>query len=69
MATRSPQEIRGSIERTRRDLAVSVDDMRTKFDALVMPVLGARGETLFALARDFGRAGTLAEMHAILARL
>ena len=34
MATRSPQEIKGSIERTRRDLAVSVDDLRTKFKML-----------------------------------
>jgi hypothetical protein len=30
MATRSPEEIRGSIERTRHDLAVSVDQLRTK---------------------------------------
>jgi hypothetical protein len=34
MATRSPEEIRGSIERTRRDLAVSVDDLRTKLQIL-----------------------------------
>jgi uncharacterized protein DUF3618 len=34
MATRSPDEIRNSIERTRRDLAVSVDDLRTKVQSL-----------------------------------
>jgi Protein of unknown function (DUF3618) len=34
MATRSPEEIRGSIERTRRDLAVSVEQLRTKVQAL-----------------------------------
>jgi len=34
MATRSPEEIRGSIERTRRDLAVSVEELRTKVQAL-----------------------------------
>jgi hypothetical protein len=34
MATRSPEEIRGSIERTRRDLAVSVEELRTKVHAL-----------------------------------
>lgn len=34
MATRSPQEIRLSIERNRRELAVSVDDLRTKFKML-----------------------------------
>ena len=34
MATRSPEEIRGSIERTRRDLAVSVDELRTKVQSL-----------------------------------
>ena len=45
------------------------DDMRTKFDALVTPVLGPRGETLFALARDFGRAGTLGKMQEVLAGL
>ena len=45
------------------------DEMRAKFDALATPVLGPRGEALFALARDFGRAGTLAEMREILAGL
>jgi hypothetical protein len=30
MAARSPEEIRGSIERSRRDLAVSVEQLRTK---------------------------------------
>jgi dienelactone hydrolase len=30
MATRSPEEIKGSIERTRRELALSVDQLRTK---------------------------------------
>jgi len=34
VATRSPDEIRGSIERTRRELAVSVDDLRTKVQVL-----------------------------------
>jgi hypothetical protein len=34
MATRSPDEIRGSIERTRRDLAVSVNQLRTKVQIL-----------------------------------
>ena len=34
MATRSPDEIRGSIERTRHDLAVSVEDLRTKVQYL-----------------------------------
>jgi hypothetical protein len=34
MPTRSPDEIRNSIERTRHDLAVSVDDLRTKVQAL-----------------------------------
>jgi hypothetical protein len=34
MATRSPEEIRGSIERTRHDLAVSVDALRTKVQSL-----------------------------------
>jgi hypothetical protein len=31
--------------------------------------LGARGEALFGLAREFGRGGVLGEMRAILARL
>jgi hypothetical protein len=43
--------------------------MRAKFDALVTPVLGHRGEALFGLAREFGRGGVLSEMRAILARL
>jgi hypothetical protein len=34
MATRSPDEIRGSVERTRHDLAVSVEDLRTKVQYL-----------------------------------
>jgi Protein of unknown function (DUF3618) len=34
MASRSPEEIRGSIERTRRDLAVSVNQLRTKVQIL-----------------------------------
>jgi dienelactone hydrolase len=34
MATRSPEEIRDSIERTRRELGVSVDDLRTKVQRL-----------------------------------
>jgi hypothetical protein len=34
MATRSPEEIRGSIERTRHDLAVSVEELRAKVNHL-----------------------------------
>ncbi len=34
MATRSPEEIRGSIERTRHDLAVSVETLRVKVNYL-----------------------------------
>jgi hypothetical protein len=34
MATRSPEEIRGSIERSRHDLAVSVEQLRTKVQSL-----------------------------------
>jgi dienelactone hydrolase len=34
MATRSPDEIKGSIERTRHDLAVSVEDLRARVQAL-----------------------------------
>jgi Protein of unknown function (DUF3618) len=34
MATRSPEEIRDSIERTRHDLAVSVEQLRTKVQLL-----------------------------------
>jgi hypothetical protein len=34
MAARSPEEIRSSIERTRHDLAVSVDQLRTKVQLL-----------------------------------
>jgi Protein of unknown function (DUF3618) len=34
MASRSPDEIRGSIERTRRDLAVSVEELRDKVQDL-----------------------------------
>jgi 2-methylcitrate dehydratase PrpD len=45
------------------------DDMRAKFDALVAPRLGARGEALFALVRQFGRGRALDEIRAILARL
>jgi 2-methylcitrate dehydratase PrpD len=45
------------------------DDMRTKFNALVAPRLGARAESLFGLVREFGRGGALAEIRAILARL
>ena len=43
--------------------------MRAKFDALVAPRLGARGEALFGLVREFGRGGVLEEIRAILARL
>jgi 2-methylcitrate dehydratase PrpD len=45
------------------------DDMHAKFDALVAPHLGDRTESLFGLVREFGRAGTLEEIRAILARL
>ena len=34
MATRSPEEIRDSIERSRHDLAVSVNQLRTKVQSL-----------------------------------
>ena len=34
MATRSPDEIRTSIERTRHELAVSVEDLRAKVQYL-----------------------------------
>jgi uncharacterized protein DUF3618 len=34
VTTRNPEEIRGSIERTRRELAVSVDELRTKVQVL-----------------------------------
>jgi len=34
VAARSPEEIRGSIEKTRHELAVSVEDLRAKFHAL-----------------------------------
>jgi hypothetical protein len=34
MPTRNPEEIRGSIERTRRELAVSVEELRTKMQVL-----------------------------------
>jgi hypothetical protein len=34
MATRSPEEIQLSIERTRRELATSVDELRTKVKVL-----------------------------------
>ena len=45
------------------------DDMQGKFAALTEPYLGQRSETLFALAREFGRGGILPEMRAILSRL
>src|SRR4051812_3767158 len=44
-------------------------DMQVKFAALTAPYLGSRGDTLFALAREFGRSGALPEMRGILARL
>lgn len=34
MPTRSPQEIRGSIERTRGELAASVEELRVKMHVL-----------------------------------
>jgi dienelactone hydrolase len=34
VAARSPEEIKGSIERTRHDLAVSVEDLRAKVQSL-----------------------------------
>src|SRR5262249_8390320 len=45
------------------------DDMRAKFDALVAPRLGSRGDALFSLVRDFGGGNVLGEIRAILARL
>src|SRR5437762_11964463 len=45
------------------------DDMHAKFDALVSPRLGSRGDALFELARDFGRGNVFREIRAILARL
>jgi 2-methylcitrate dehydratase PrpD len=42
------------------------DDMRAKFAALAEPVLGPQTGDLFAIARDFGRGGTLSEMRSIL---
>jgi hypothetical protein len=44
-------------------------DMQVKFAALTAPYLGSRGDTLFALAQEFGRGGTLPDMREILARL
>ena len=44
-------------------------DMAAKFAALAAPRLGRRSESLFGLAREFGRGGVLGEMRAILARL
>ena len=57
------------IDLTATDLAASTLTSSDKFDALVTPVLGQRGEALFGLAREFGRSSALAEMQAILARL
>ena len=45
------------------------NDMHTKFDALVAPVLGTRTDSLFGLVREFGSGGALDEIRAILARL
>ena len=45
------------------------DDMHEKFAALVTPCLGLRTEALFSLAREFGRAGVLSEIRAMLAQL
>jgi len=45
------------------------DDMWAKFDALVRPRLGARGDRLFALVRDFGTGGALGEIRGIVAGL
>ena len=45
------------------------NDMHTKFDALVAPVLGARTDSLFGLVREFGNGGAPDEIRAILARL
>ncbi len=49
--------------------AMGWDDMAAKFAGLVRPVLGARGDTLFALVREFGSGGVLGEIKGILARL
>src|SRR6202035_485532 len=48
---------------------MSWDDMAAKFAALTAPCLGRRSESLFGLAREFGRGGIIGEMRAILARL
>lgn len=45
------------------------DDMHGKFAALTAPCLAGRGDTLFVLAREFGRGSVLPEMRAILSRL
>ena len=45
------------------------DDMRAKFDALAAPVLGRRSGELFAVVREFGRAGSFAAMRGLLAAL
>jgi 2-methylcitrate dehydratase PrpD len=45
------------------------DDMHAKFDALVSPRLGSRGNTLFVLVREFGSGGVLDEIRAMLAHL
>ena len=45
------------------------DDMAVKFDALVRPRLGARGEALFGLVRAFGSGGVLAEIREIVGRV
>lgn len=45
------------------------DDMHGKFAALTEPCLDARTKTLFDLARNFGRGGTVPEMRSILSRL
>jgi 2-methylcitrate dehydratase PrpD len=45
------------------------DDMWAKFDALVRPRLGAHGDTLFGLVREFGKGGALPEIRRIAAGL
>src|SRR5437763_2289641 len=41
---------------------VNWGDMQVKFAALTAPYLGSRGDTLFALAQEFGRGGTLPDL-------
>ena len=54
----------------RPNMPGSINDAEnSSLEALVAPALGSHSEALFALAREFGRGGVLAEIRAILARL